>query len=50
MIQNYIDGGNMCLFITKQMETCGSCAQIKNCLTVGMIVKNNPDALKNLAE
>lgn len=33
---------------SKQMETCGSCEQMKNCPTVGMIVKNNPDALKNL--
>ena len=35
---------------TKQMETCGSCAELKNCPTVGMIVKNNPDALKNLGK
>ena len=33
---------------SKQMETCGSCAQIKNCPTLEIIVKNNPDALKNL--
>ena len=33
---------------SKKMETCGNCAQIKDCQTIGIIVKNNPDALKNL--
>ena len=33
---------------TNQVETCGSCAELKKCPTVGMIVKKNSDALKNL--
>ncbi|MEG0894070.1 MAG: hypothetical protein RSF89_10350, partial [Oscillospiraceae bacterium] len=28
--------------------TCGDCADIEKCHTVGMIISNNPDALKNL--
>ncbi len=28
--------------------TCGECAEFNTCENVGMIIKNNPDALKNL--
>ncbi|MBQ7715792.1 MAG: DUF3795 domain-containing protein [Clostridia bacterium] len=32
----------------RQVETCGDCADLKRCEKVGMIIKNNPDALRNL--
>ena len=32
----------------KGMATCGGCAELETCPTVGMVVSNNPDALKNL--
>lgn len=32
----------------KRYETCGDCPELDRCDTVGMIVRNNPDALKNL--
>lgn len=31
----------------KQYETCGSCAEMETCETVGSILKNNQTALKN---
>ena len=34
--------------LSKKMETCGFCTQVKNCPTVGMIIKSSTDALKNL--
>lgn len=30
------------------VKTCGECAEFDTCENVGMIIKNNPDALKNL--
>jgi hypothetical protein len=32
------------------VETCGSCAEKDGCEKLGMIVKNNPDVLRNLKE
>ncbi len=34
----------------RQAETCGDCAEINSCEKVGIIIRNNPDALKNLRE
>lgn len=34
--------------LKKGVETCGSCPELKECPTVGMVISNNPDALKNL--
>lgn len=34
----------------KKVETCGSCGELEKCEKVGMIIKNNPAALKNLKE
>ncbi len=34
--------------LKKGVNTCGDCAQLPTCPTVGKIIKNNPDALKNL--
>jgi len=30
------------------VETCGACAELARCEKLGMIVKNNADALRNL--
>lgn len=30
------------------VATCGDCADLKNCQTVGVILRNNPEARKNL--
>ena len=32
----------------KRVETCGSCAEVMNCETAGMILKNNEEARRNL--
>ena len=32
----------------KDVETCGDCPDMESCQTVGEIISNNPDALKNL--
>ena len=32
----------------KGFATCGDCAEKEKCPTLGMIIANNPDALKNL--
>ncbi len=32
----------------RQVETCGSCGELDKCEKVGMIIRNNPDALRNL--
>ncbi len=32
----------------KDMTTCGTCPDLENCQTVGMILSENPEALKNL--
>lgn len=34
--------------LKKGVETCGSCVEMKNCETVGMIISNNAKALENL--
>ena len=34
--------------LVKKVETCGSCPEMKSCDKVGMIIANNPDALKRL--
>ena len=34
--------------LKKGVETCGDCPALNACEKVGMIVKNNPGALKNL--
>ena len=34
--------------LAKGYETCGSCPETEACEKVGMIIKNNPDALRNL--
>ena len=34
--------------LKKGVTTCGDCPDIETCQTVGMIISNNPDALKNL--
>ena len=36
--------------LKKGVSTCGDCDMLKNCETVGMIISNNPDALKNLTK
>ena len=36
--------------LEKNLETCGSCGEMDNCEKLGMIVKNNPDVLRNLKE
>lgn len=34
--------------LNKGVETCGACAEIESCDKVSMIIKNNPEALRNL--
>ena len=34
--------------LKKGVTTCGDCPEPENCQTVGMIIANNPAALKNL--
>ena len=34
--------------LKKGVETCGGCPDLEICQTVGMIISNSPDALKNL--
>ena len=34
--------------LKKDVETCGDCPDMESCQTVGEIISNNPDALKNL--
>ena len=34
--------------MNRNMETCGSCAEINNCGKVGAIIGKNPEARKNL--
>ena len=34
--------------LEKKYNTCGDCAQLENCEKVGMIIKNNAEALNNL--
>lgn len=34
--------------LKKACETCGSCAEMENCHTVGMVLSNNAEAAENL--
>ena len=34
--------------LKRSVETCGDCPDMKKCKLVGMIISDNPDALKNL--
>ena len=34
--------------LKKDVETCGDCADLETCEKIGMIIKNNADAYKNL--
>ncbi len=34
----------------KGLDTCGGCAGLERCQTVGMVLENCPDALKNHKE
>lgn len=34
----------------KGFDTCGGCAELEHCQTVGMVLENSPDARKNLKE
>ena len=34
--------------LKKNMNNCGECQELEDCKTVGAIIENNPDALKNL--
>ena len=34
--------------LSKKFTTCGECNEIETCDKVGMITRNNPDALRNL--
>ena len=34
--------------LKKGVATCGDCLNMESCQTVGEIISNNPDALKNL--
>ena len=34
----------------KGVTTCGDCSEMEHCPTLGAVIANNPDALKNLKE
>lgn len=34
--------------LKRGVATCGNCPDMEKCETVGMVISNNPDALKNL--
>lgn len=34
--------------IKRRVKTCGTCKKMETCETLGMITKNNPEALANL--
>ncbi|QDW74631.1 DUF3795 domain-containing protein [Lachnospiraceae bacterium KGMB03038] len=34
--------------LQKGVETCGDCGELEKCPTVGTLLSNNPEALKNL--
>ena len=34
--------------LKKGVNTCGDCAELEKCQTVGKVISNNPTALKNL--
>ena len=34
--------------LSKGFETCGDCGELENCGKLGMIIRNNPDVLRNL--
>ena len=34
----------------RQLETCGACGEMPSCEKLGAILRNNPDARRNLAQ
>ena len=36
--------------LKKSMTTCGGCPELEHCQTVGAVIRNSPDAKKNLEE
>ena len=36
--------------LKKGVETCGHCAEMERCQTLGAVIANNPEAMKNLKE
>lgn len=34
--------------LKKAYETCGNCAELEKCQTVGMVISENPEAAENL--
>ena len=36
--------------LKKSMTTCGGCPELEYCQTVGAVIRNSPDAKKNLEE
>lgn len=36
--------------LKKEVTTCGDCTEMDKCQNIGMVISNNPDALKNLRE
>ncbi len=36
--------------LKKGVATCGDCSDLEKCQIVGMVISNNPDALKNLRD
>ena len=36
--------------MSRKAETCGSCGELETCEKVGMILRNNADALRNLKQ
>ena len=36
--------------LKKAVTTCGGCPDLETCQTVGLVISNNPDVLKNLKE
>jgi len=34
--------------LSKQVNTCGDCAEMNGCEKVGVIIRNNPEVLQNL--
>lgn len=36
--------------LKKEVTTCGDCTEMDKCQNIGMVISNNPAALKNLRE
>ena len=36
--------------LKRNVATCGDCSDLDECKTIGTIIRNNPEALKNLKE